>query len=78
VIFADPETCKQCGAKICIEGCSGQAIMPGDEGVPRFDREKCVFCGACLWNCSQPSKKDPEKGNIRFEAGSGGLHSTVN
>jgi Fe-S-cluster-containing hydrogenase component 2 len=21
-------------------------------GVPNFDREKCVHCGACLWNCA--------------------------
>jgi electron-transferring-flavoprotein dehydrogenase len=78
VRFKDPEICRQCGAKVCIEGCSGQAITPGEEGVPQFDREKCVFCGACLWNCSKPGRDDPEHGNIAFTAGAGGLHSTIN
>ncbi len=78
VVFADPEICKQCGAKVCIEGCSGQAIMPGEGGVPQFDREKCIFCGACMWNCSKASTQDPERSNIEFRAGAGGLHSTIN
>ncbi len=78
VTFKDLETCRQCNAKICIEGCSGQAITPGEDGVPGFDREKCVFCGACLWNCSKPDPNDPERGNIAFRTGAGGLHSTVN
>ena len=25
-------------------------------GAPQFDREKCVHCGACLWNCTKPLK----------------------
>ena len=53
VVFLHPELCEKCGTKICIEMCSGQAITPGENGVPDFDREKCVHCGACLWNCSQ-------------------------
>ena len=78
VIFTDPEICKQCGAKVCIEACSGQAIMPGEGGVPQFEREKCIFCGACMWNCSKASKQDPERSNVEFRAGAGGLHSTIN
>ena len=34
--------------------------------------------GACLWNCSQASPENPERGNIAFRAGTGGLHSTEN
>ena len=40
-------------SKVCVEICSGQAIRPGEGGVPAFDREKCVHCGACLWNCTE-------------------------
>ena len=47
-------------------------------GVPVFDREKCVHCGACLWNCTSPLDGDPPRGNIAFRAGAGGLHSTEN
>lgn len=70
VVFLHPALCKDCEPKPCIEMCSGQAITRGENGVPAFDREKCVYCGACLWNCSS--------GNIEFKAGAGGLHSTMN
>jgi electron-transferring-flavoprotein dehydrogenase len=78
VVFLHPESCEKCGARICIEACSGQAITPGDNGVPAFDREKCVHCGACLWNCSQANPENPERMNIAFRAGIGGLHSAEN
>ncbi|ACB77161.1 Electron-transferring-flavoprotein dehydrogenase [Opitutus terrae PB90-1] len=78
VTFVDPNTCAQCGVKICIDACSGQAISAGTNGVPQFDREKCVHCGACLWNCSQPHPSDPRRTNIAFLAGAGGLHSAEN
>jgi electron-transferring-flavoprotein dehydrogenase len=42
------------------------------------DREKCVHCGACLWNCSQANPENPERMNIAFRAGTGGLHSAEN
>ena len=79
VLFADPETCRTCREKICIEMCSGQAIATNSEGgAPLFDREKCVHCGACLWNCSKPHPTDPEKSQITFKSGAGGLHSAEN
>jgi len=46
VTFVYPDFCERCAAKLCIEMCSGQALTPGPNGVPLFDREKCVFCGA--------------------------------
>jgi electron-transferring-flavoprotein dehydrogenase len=58
--------------------CSGQAIYPGEGGRIAFDREKCVHCGACLWNCARGNPKDSEKGLIEFHAGAGGLHSAEN
>lgn len=79
VIFKDAQICEKCEEKVCIEGCSGQAIaMNPDGGVPLFDREKCVHCGVCLWNCSKADKADEELTNIDFKAGSGGLHSAEN
>jgi electron-transferring-flavoprotein dehydrogenase len=76
VIFRNPELCIACAEKTCIAMCSGQAITLGPEGLPAFEREKCVFCGACLWNCGQ--SQDGESGNIEFRAGAGGLHSAEN
>ncbi|MBN1586728.1 MAG: 4Fe-4S ferredoxin [Candidatus Omnitrophica bacterium] len=79
VVFVRPELCEQCQAKVCIEACSGQAITPGENGgVPQFDREKCVHCGVCLWNCSQAREEGSERGNVEFVAGAGGLHSAEN
>ena len=78
VEFLNPELCEKCGIKICIEACSGQAITLGNDGVPNFDREKCVHCGACVWNCAQPLPENPERTNIAFHAGTGGLHSAEN
>lgn len=79
VRFLNSDLCKHCHSKVCIELCSGQAITASEDGgVPQFDREKCVYCGACLWNCAQPREGDPEHGNIEFLAGAGGLHSAIN
>jgi len=78
VVFLYPELCETCGTRICIELCSGQAITPGESGMPSFDREKCVHCGACYWNCSRPLPNNPERMNIAFRAGTGGLHSAEN
>ncbi len=78
VTFLDTATCQVCAEQVCIDGCSGQAIMPGPDGVPQFDREKCIHCGVCLWNCSKPHVADVERSNVGFAAGSGGLHSPIN
>jgi electron-transferring-flavoprotein dehydrogenase len=78
VRFEFPDFCQRCDAKTCIEVCSGQAITPGPSGVPAFDREKCVHCGACLWNCTTQFEDAHPRGNITFRAGSGGLHSSEN
>ena len=78
VRFIYPDFCERCVSKLCIEMCSGQAITAGAGGVPAFDREKCVHCGACIWNCGVQLGEDPALGNISFRAGAGGLHSNEN
>jgi electron-transferring-flavoprotein dehydrogenase len=70
VSFIRPELCHECEPNLCIEMCSGQALARGSNGVPAFDREKCIHCGACLWNCPA--------GNVSLSAGAGGLHSALN
>jgi electron-transferring-flavoprotein dehydrogenase len=78
VVFLYPHICARCETRLCIEICSGEAIRPGANGVPQFDREKCVHCGACLWSCTEPLESDLERGNVDFRAGAGGLHSAEN
>ncbi|HPW76879.1 MAG TPA: 4Fe-4S ferredoxin [Candidatus Omnitrophota bacterium] len=79
VVFLDAGKCQKCKTKICIEMCSGQAITAGpDGGVPLFDREKCIHCAACLWNCAYAREESSDLANVDFRAGSGGLHSNIN
>jgi electron-transferring-flavoprotein dehydrogenase len=78
VVVLDPRRCETCGARICIEVCSGQALTPGPGGRPAFDREKCVHCGACQWSCSEPHPLDPSRTNLELRSGAGGLHSSEN
>jgi electron-transferring-flavoprotein dehydrogenase len=76
VTFRNPDLCIHCHDNTCIAMCSGQALTKGPDGIPHFEREKCVHCGACLWNCSQ--SPDDIRSNVEFGAGSGGLHSAEN
>jgi len=76
VVFRDAGLCVLCVEKTCVAMCSGQALTQTAGGVPAFEREKCVHCGACLWNCAQ--SPDGEHSNIEFRAGAGGLHSAEN
>jgi len=76
VVFRDPHLCAECAEKTCVAMCSGQAITQGAEGAIAFEREKCVHCGACLWNCAHTPFG--EHTNIDFRAGSGGFHSAEN
>src|SRR5512133_1722800 len=77
VVFLRPELCRTCQRKVCVEICSAEAIRPGDEGAPTFDREKCVHCGACLWSCTE-RVDGTDRVNLQFRAGTGGLHSAEN
>ena len=78
IVFLYPQLCERCDNQLCIEVCSGQAIVPGESGVPHFDREKCIHCGACVWSCTRSRPEDPERGNVELRAGAGGLHSAEN
>jgi len=78
VVFLYPAECESCDCKICVEMCSGQAITPAENGRPIFDREKCIHCGACLWNCAKAHPHNPELTIVSFQAGAGGLHSAEN
>jgi electron-transferring-flavoprotein dehydrogenase len=76
VVFRNKQLCIQCEAKTCIAMCSGQAITLGDDDMPAFERDKCIHCGGCVWNCAL--SPDGIHGNIEFRAGAGGLHSAEN
>jgi electron-transferring-flavoprotein dehydrogenase len=76
VRFRNAEVCRACEQRTCVEMCSGEAIHLGEDGLPGFDRDKCVHCGACLWNCTEIDEEG--QANLVFRAGAGGLHSAEN
>ena len=76
VVFREAGLCIHCDDKTCIAMCSGQALTLGAQGVPEFEREKCVHCGGCLWNCAHTTAEGLT--NIEFRAGAGGFHSVEN
>lgn len=76
VVFRDKVLCIVCHERTCIAMCSGQALTLGENNLPVFEREKCIHCGACLWNCGH--SPDGIHSNIDFRAGAGGLHSAEN
>jgi electron-transferring-flavoprotein dehydrogenase len=76
VVIRDRGVCQRCGTQVCVEVCSGQALTPGTDGAPAFDREKCVHCGACQWSCVAVDGEGT--GNVELRAGAGGLHSSEN
>jgi len=78
VRFAHPTVCGVCQTHLCVDMCSGQAITGVPGGGVSFDREKCVHCGACLWNCEAPADGVSGGANVEFRAGAGGLHSVEN
>jgi electron-transferring-flavoprotein dehydrogenase len=78
VVFLDPQLCRTCDRRVCVEICSAEALRPVAGGVPAFDREKCVHCGACLWSCPTRVPGQGDVVNLAFKAGAGGLHSAEN
>ncbi len=79
VVFLAPAECEACETHLCVNICSGQALTLNPEGgVPLFDREKCVHCGACQWSCPAPREAGHDVAAIALRAGAGGLHSAEN
>lgn len=73
VRFRDAEVCRICEQRTCVEMCSGQAITPDGNGLPVYERKKCVHCGACVWNC--PEMDEEEQANLVLGAEAGGWPS---
>jgi electron-transferring-flavoprotein dehydrogenase len=79
VEFLAPAACEACETYLCVNVCSGQALtLDGEGGVPLFDREKCVHCGACQWSCPVPREVGHDASAVALQAGAGGLHSAEN
>jgi electron-transferring-flavoprotein dehydrogenase len=63
--FFYPELCEKCGAKVCIELCSGQAIAPGEGGRAVLrPREMRPLRRVSVELLRKPSPENPDCTNI--------------
>jgi len=47
---------KQGGCLVCVEVCPMGAVEVGEDRRPKFDREKCIGCGRCVYACPASPK----------------------
>jgi anaerobic dimethyl sulfoxide reductase subunit B (iron-sulfur subunit) len=43
--------CNHCEKPACVDVCTQKAMYVAPDGTVQHDDDKCVACGACLWNC---------------------------
>ena len=44
-------TCNHCISPKCVEGCPTKALHKLDNGIVDHDKDKCIGCRFCTWNC---------------------------
>ncbi|ACL20368.1 anaerobic dimethyl sulfoxide reductase subunit B (iron-sulfur subunit) [Desulfitobacterium sp. LBE] len=44
-------TCNHCAEAKCVKGCPTGALHFADDGTVQHDKNKCIGCQYCTWNC---------------------------
>jgi len=44
-------SCNHCQEAGCVKGCPSGAMYHAEAGTVQHDRNKCLGCGYCTWNC---------------------------
>jgi len=44
-------SCNHCQDPKCVKGCPTQALHKLENGIVDHDKEKCIGCRFCTWNC---------------------------
>lgn len=44
-------TCNHCKDAKCVKGCPTGAMHYGEDGTVQPDKDKCIGCKYCMWNC---------------------------
>ena len=44
-------SCNHCKDARCVKGCPSGAMYHAEDGTVQHDRQKCLGCGYCTWNC---------------------------
>lgn len=50
-IYHYSETCNHCEKPKCAEGCPTTALHKLENGIVDHDKNKCIGCRFCVWNC---------------------------
>lgn len=57
-------TCNHCAEPKCVKGCPTRAMHIAEDGTVQHDKELCVGCRYCTWNCPYAVPQYIEKLNI--------------
>lgn len=69
-VFPDPGlyhysgTCNHCEEAKCVKGCPTGAMHYGDDGTVQHDKEMCIGCKYCTWNCPYGVPQYLEEKNV--------------
>ena len=56
-VYPDPHlyhysaSCNHCAEAKCVKGCPTGALHYAEDGTVQHDKEKCIGCKYCIWNC---------------------------
>lgn len=50
-VFHYSGSCNHCAEAKCVRGCPTGAMHFGDDGTVQHDKDMCIGCKYCVWNC---------------------------
>ncbi len=57
--------CNHCASPKCVEGCPTGAMYIAEDGTVQHDKNKCIGCRYCVWNCPYGTPQFiPELGKV--------------
>lgn len=57
-------TCNHCSEAKCVKGCPTGAMHYGEDGTVQHDKDMCIGCKYCTWNCPYSVPQYIEEKNI--------------
>jgi anaerobic dimethyl sulfoxide reductase subunit B (iron-sulfur subunit) len=57
-------TCNHCAEPKCVKGCPTGAMHVAEDGTVQHDKDLCIGCRYCIWNCPYSVPQYLEEKNI--------------